>query len=105
MASEDEVRQVRLNTNELTNDVYDDDTISAYIAASSVSGASGKIWEEKAARFSELVDITEGSSSQAMSQLYKNASEQASFYAKKQLEEANLVGPTQRTVIHQIERT
>jgi hypothetical protein len=55
--------------------VYSDADLTAYLDEFSgdVNKAAAAIWREKAAKYAGLVDMKEGTSSRALSQLYKNA--------------------------------
>lgn len=73
MASVSDIATVRQNVNESTNETYSDEVIGAMVDASDVAGATAAIWRQKAARYAELVDVTESGSSHRYSDLHKNA--------------------------------
>lgn len=84
MASVEDIETLRRITNEPGIENYSDEAMSDYIdAAGSVDGAAAIIWEEKAARASNLVNIAESGSSRSMNQIYQNAVDQAKFYQGK----------------------
>lgn len=84
MSAED-VSQLRLLVDEPTTDAYSDSTLQAKLDA--VSGsmyrAAAAIWEEKAARFASLVDISEGGSSRKNSSLQQQAVVMRNLFAAK----------------------
>lgn len=73
MASASDITIVRNNTNEPTTDPYSDEYVGALIDASGVTGATVVIWQQKVARFSTSVDVTEAGASHKMSDLFDNA--------------------------------
>lgn len=80
MADVADIEQVRQNTGEVDSQDYSDIDISAMIDLLGVRGASHRIWTQKAAKYAGLVDVTEGSSRRAMSDLHKNALNMSKFY-------------------------
>lgn len=93
MASSDDIAIVRKNVDEPTEATYSDEWIDKLIDATSVVGASAKIWEEKAATYAGLVNTSEAGASHAFSDLHKNALNMAKAYRSQELE-ATLVTPT-----------
>ena len=82
MASAEDIATLRRITNEPGNDQYTDEALSAYLdAEGSVDAAAAVIWEEKAARASNLVNVSESGSSRSLNQIYSNALEMAKFYS------------------------
>lgn len=82
MATVEDIATLRRITNEPGTDTYTDEALSAYLdAAGSVDAAAAVIWEEKAARASNLVNVSESGSSRSLNQIYQNALDQAKFYA------------------------
>lgn len=74
MATSEDVFQVRVNTNELGREDYSDDILGGIIdSLGSVEAASAEVWDRKAAKFSELVNVSEAGASRSLSDLYKNA--------------------------------
>jgi len=80
MATAAEVAQVRLNTNEATEDTYTDEAIEELIDAGGVEYASATIWEHKASMYVTSVDVTEAGASHKFSDLFKNASAMAKYW-------------------------
>lgn len=81
MATAEDVARLRRLTNEPTDTTYTNIILSAYIdAALTVELAASEVWLEKAAKYSALVDTTEGSSSRKMSQLRDAALKMAELY-------------------------
>ena len=97
MATAAERTEVRRNTNEPTTANYSDADLDALIDAQGVRGATHEIWVEKAAKYADLPDIKEGSSSRSMSQLHEHALKMARLFA----DDATATG---RVKIHEIER-
>jgi hypothetical protein len=83
MTSASDIRDVRANTDESGDDVYSDDDLSRLISSFGVAGTISRIWEEKAARYSGLVSVSEGGSSMSLGQLYQNAVSMAGYWRKK----------------------
>lgn len=81
MASASDIAQVRRQVNEPNDDGgYTDVVLGEYVDANGVTGATVLIWEEKASKFSDLVDVTEAGSSHKFSDLSKIAGERATYY-------------------------
>lgn len=82
MATTDEINELRDLVNDQTLPyTFTAPQLSAYIdSAGSVRAAAGAVWNVKASKLAGLVDVTEGSSSRKLSQLYKQALEMASFF-------------------------
>lgn len=82
MATTEEINELR----DLINDQavpyqFTAPQLGVYIdTAGSVRAAAGSVWMIKASKLAGLVDVTEGSSSRKLSQLYKQALEMAAFY-------------------------
>lgn len=84
MATPDQIAQVRRNTNESTQEPFADDLIWGLIDdLGSVEAASASIWEQKAASYSELVNVSEAGASRALGDLYKNALSMADRWRAK----------------------
>jgi hypothetical protein len=82
MATQAEIAQVRLNTDEPTEDSYTDEAIDGLIASSGgVTQASAEIWRQKAARFAALVSTSVEGASYSFGELARNARDMASMYA------------------------
>lgn len=74
MASADDIAALRRMVHEPTTATYSDLVLSARIdAAANINAAAAAIWNEKAARYAELVDVKEGSSSRSLGDLHGQA--------------------------------
>jgi hypothetical protein len=103
MASASDVKLVRRQVNEPTTDDYTDTLIGTYIDEIGITGATIRIWEEKAARYSDLVDVTEAGASHKYSDLHKNAMAIAKHY--RSIEESSDVTGGGRPVVKKIQRS
>lgn len=77
--------------------IYSDLSLSALIdqAEGDLDATAAELWQEKAASFSRLVDVSEAGSSRKMSDLYKNALTMAKHYQERvQVVSADLSGRT-----------
>lgn len=85
MATAEQIAELRRKISEPDTTTYTDQALSDLIDAASddVNLVASGIWEEKAALYSEMVDISEAGSSRKNSQLSKNALEQARYYAEQ----------------------
>lgn len=78
MATPGDVDQVRRNTNVSEDDaVHTFALIESYVDEFGVSGASAKIWLEKAATYADLVDVSEAGATERLGQLKDQAMEMA----------------------------
>lgn len=103
MATAAEILQVRRNTGETdATSTYTDLTLTAYIDALGVLGATVAVWEEKAASYAELVDTSEAGASRRLSQLHDNALKQANFWSGKA---GTAPGSGGRARVHTIQRS
>jgi len=85
MAAPTDIAEVRRNTDERdANGEYSDVLIGGMIDALDVVGATAKIWEEKAAAYSGLVDTTEAGASHKFSDLSKAAKAQADYWRARE---------------------
>lgn len=84
-ATAEEILRVRLDIDEPTSTVFDDDMITSIIteADNDLLTAAALLWGYKAARFAGLVDTSESGSSRSMSQLYKNAMAMQANFEKR----------------------
>lgn len=85
-----------------TEPMFDDVTLQALLdgAGGSAERAAADVWKIKAARYSSLVDVTEGNASRAMSDMQAHA-----LNMVKQFEKST-TGPTEgRTRIGRIRRS
>jgi hypothetical protein len=104
MATPDEITAFRLIIDERDPTHYTDQTLSDRMDASTDHNllASG-IWLEKAARYSALVDMQEGTSRRSLSQMVTHALLMARTYSGLS-EDADTTGPGKRTTTRAIER-
>lgn len=73
MATSDDVALVRTYTDEDTEDNWTDAQLGVLIDDLGVDSATARVWREKAARYSRLVDVTEAGASRKMSQAFAHA--------------------------------
>jgi hypothetical protein len=78
----DDLAELRLLVAEPTQEPFSDQRLSLIlVAAGSLPKAAAEVWTQKAASYADLTDVQEGSSSRALSQLYRQAlTMAASFY-------------------------
>lgn len=84
MANPADVARLRRLTDEPTAEVYSSLALSSMIDGwdGSIEAAAAEVWREKAARYSGLVDMSEGSSTRKLSQLRDSALKMATSYAE-----------------------
>lgn len=80
MASTSDIDQVRVNTNELNEDNFTYAQLDAWVDAFGVTGASAKVWEAKAAKYADLVDVSEAGAQERLSQLHDHAIAQLGYW-------------------------
>lgn len=81
MADADTIAELRRLIDEADQTSYTDQVLSDRLdAAASVAELAATIWTEKAARYSGLIDVQEGSSNRKMSQLYAQALKMAGHF-------------------------
>lgn len=80
--SPDVYEQIRRATGEYTASDLDDEFFDRFLDATSgdINAAAALVWQEKAAGYAELVDITEAGSSRKNSQLYQSAMDMMAKY-------------------------
>lgn len=103
MATVSEINRVRKSTN-VTVEEYSDSAISEIIDDNNgdLNLSSAQIWEEKAAKYSELVDTSESGSSRKQSSLYENAMRMVTYYRQRSDDET--VSESERPRTRLIER-
>lgn len=106
MASIEDIVRLRLRIAEPDETTYTDEQLGVYLDTYSTTlypldQAAYVIWTEKAASFAGLVDISEGGSSRKNSDLFKNATAMAAFFAN---EIAANTALSRRTVIMKLVR-
>lgn len=82
MATAGDIRTVRQNIDEPTEESYDDELIAALIDAGGIDVASATIWRRKAAGYATLVSVSEAGASHSFGELYKNAISMAEVFSK-----------------------
>ena len=81
MATPTEIADLRRMINEPTTTTYTDDALSDLIdAAADLDAAASSVWTEKAATYTELVDVSEGSSRRSLGDLHEQALVMAKHY-------------------------
>jgi hypothetical protein len=84
MASTSDVDDVRRNTNiSEDDDKWPFAVIAAYVDAIGVAGATAKLWEQKAAAYADLVDVSEAGAQERLGQLHDHALAQAELWGTK----------------------
>jgi hypothetical protein len=82
MATVTQIADLRKMVNEPTTAVYSDQYLSDLIDASANSSAAAVvIWDQKAARYAELVNVKEGNSSRDLGDLYDQALSMSKHYS------------------------
>lgn len=80
MATSDEVLRLRRISAYTAVDPYDDTQLSALIDASSIFRVAERLWNEKAASYASLVNVSESGSSRNLGDAHKNALAMAKYY-------------------------
>lgn len=80
MATSEQVSLVRAYTDEPTEDNWTDVQLSALIDELGVDSATSRVWSEKQARYSKLVDVSEAGASRKMSQAFDQATKMAAYW-------------------------
>lgn len=76
MASKEQIAELRRDIAEFENNsdsLYTDEYLSALIDSNGYNTAASKVWGQKAAALAHLVNTSEGGSTRANGELYKNA--------------------------------
>jgi len=105
MSTPEAITDVREKTNEFTDDPWADQEISDMIdEAGSNDAAAAIIWRKKAAKYADLVNVSEAGASQALSDLYDRALKQALHFESESGVDPVIpsMGPAQ---VHVIRRT
>lgn len=108
MATVQQIANLRLMVDEQDEEFYTDDELNDRIDAAALAGytlnfPARDIWMEKAARYSTLVNISEGGSSRANGDLWARAKGMVELYSGFLVSETALVaGP--RVVIAKLTR-
>lgn len=82
MATPEEIAELRRMIGEPDSDPpWDDTSLTALIdGSSSMNVAAKKAWEQKAAAYASMVDVSESGSSRRLSQLQEQALRMVSYY-------------------------
>jgi Cdc6-like AAA superfamily ATPase len=80
MATPEDVLRLRGLTSYTEVEPYDDPQLSDLIDATSIYRVASRIWNEKAASYASLVNVSESGSSRNMGDLHKNALAMAKYY-------------------------
>lgn len=80
MADASDIAEVRRNVNESTIETYTDEVIGSFVDAHGIAGSSAAIWREKAAKYADLVTVSESGASHHYSDLHKNALAMAKYW-------------------------
>lgn len=99
MASAEAINALRRMINDVSEpfDYSTEDLNARLDSGLSPDAISATVWREKAAKFSELVDISESGSSRKLSDLRKGALEQAAYYDGLVAEASVLIAGRPRT--------
>lgn len=86
MADATQIADLRRLTGETGSTTYSDEELSARIDAANgdLRTVAADIWEEKAATYAEMVDISEAGSSRKNGELYKNAIAMHAFFTDEE---------------------
>jgi hypothetical protein len=80
VASDADIQEVRVNTQESREDRFSDPDIGALVDSVGVYGASAEIWRKKAGEYTELVNVTEAGASNSFGDLQRKALEMSDRY-------------------------
>jgi hypothetical protein len=107
MSTADQVNAVRLYTNEPDRSGdFGDDLIGGLVdSLGGVEAAAAEVWDQKASKFSELVDVSEAGASRKLSDLYKNAVAQADRFRARAVAGGGVVDTSGRAKTHKIVRS
>lgn len=104
MATAAEVAEVRQYTDEPTEAVWTDVELSALVdELGSVEAATSRVWREKVARYSRLVDVSEAGASRKMSQAFSHAKAMAEHWGSVVALSGS--GSSNRARVHKIDRS
>jgi hypothetical protein len=99
MASAEDVLRLRRMVGEPGTETYTDEALSALLDGNpSVESVAAGIWQEKAARYADLVNVSESGSSRSLSDLHKNALRFADYYLRASGGEPEVVADAPMTV-------
>lgn len=99
MASTSDVDQVRRNANiDADDEKWTFSVISAYVDLVGVAGATARLWDEKAATYADLVDISEAGAQERLGQLHDHALAQQELWAARYATEQGTAVARARTM-------
>lgn len=100
-----DIEIVRVATNEQNDDVYSDNDIDGMLQDNdgNLDATIAVVWRHKAARFSELANVSEGPASQDLGKLFDNAVKMAQFYEARAGDTG--AGSSARPSVRKIERS
>lgn len=101
MADQEDIDLLRTYVDEPTVDNWTDEALSGLIDEIGLESAAARIWRQKQARFSKLVDVTEAGASRKMSQAFAHAQKMSEYWAGVAGEDAAPSG----TRVHKIVRS
>lgn len=82
MATEEQIARVRRLTDEPGTEVYSDTDLDVLIEQEGEAGAIAEIWNEKAARYADMVDTSEAGARRSLSQLHEHAMAMAAKWSE-----------------------
>jgi hypothetical protein len=81
MATQEEVDRLRRLANYDESDPYDDEDLALMLdGLGNINFAAARLWNEKAASLTTLVNVSESGSSRSMGDAYKNALAMAKYF-------------------------
>lgn len=98
MATTEEIERVRRNTGEHDEDVYTETDLDVLIDQYGETGAIAEIWNEKAARYANLVDTSEAGARRSLSQLHEHAMAMSAKWSDKASESSSVGAPRVRRI-------
>lgn len=104
MAEAEQISLVRAYTGEETEDNWTDAQLGTLVDELGVEAATARVWREKAARYSRLVDVAEAGASRKMSQAFDHATTMAARWDAIAAE-ATSTGTSRSAQVHKIVRS
>lgn len=102
MATPEEISALKRRIGETT--LSDEELGLIFDREGNLDGATGAVWEMKAAEYSELVNVSEAGSSRSLGDLYKNAVAMAKYWRDSQHSITPIVPVARRTTTRAIVR-
>jgi len=103
MATSEQVSLVRAYTGEPTEETWTDVALGALIDELGADSTTARVWREKQARYSKLVDVSEAGASRKMSQAFDHAKTMTAYWATVAGEDVAITARATR--VHKIVRT